>query len=122
MLRANPTQDISVEAHLVLRTIPTNAATFLPAVAESDRDRVVGQPRLNQYRSTKLAIPHRDFDQVFVSDTQRCSSFATQHHGIVPSQLGDGVGKLLQPAIVVIATVIQAVVPMKNNFQALLSR
>ena len=109
----------------------SDATGLLTAITERQADDIVCLPRLNPHGTHDFAAVELNPDQrhielvVFVVANVEAEVFrglrAEQNH-VFPNQLGDGIGQLLQPAVIIVAAVINLVVAMENDFQRVFRR
>ena len=91
------------------------------AVAERQRDRVVGVSRHDQDRRIDPPVAVADLDDVAVFQTQRLGGRLGDHGRVVPGQLRDRVRQLLQPDVVREPAVVQLRIDDEGDLHALLA-
>ena len=115
--RPGVANQISVEA------LPrAHAAGKLAAVAQVHRDRVVGMARRNNHRRLHLAVAHAELDDVVFFQAQLAQRRAGNDRRIVPAQVRDRLGQLLQPAHIVPAAVVDIRIGPEDDFERILRR
>ena len=128
-------ETVGVEAHST-----THATHDSASVTQCQRDGSICQPWLNPDRTFDAAATHgdldhglivltvlgvgrlgraqvfRDFAGTFGGQPQRLGGLLGHHDHIVPSDLGDGVRHLLEPAVVGKAAIIDRAIAMEHHF------
>ena len=73
-------------------------------------------PRLNEHRRAQRVVAVCQLQQVAVLDIQLMSIGGTDDGGVVPGELGDRLGQLLQPTVVGEATIIDGGIGPEDHF------
>jgi len=76
---------------------------------------------LNPNRTLDRSISQLHFNDFVILDPKFGRRLAADEHAVVPDHLRDRVRQFLQPPIVVVPAIIEAVIAMENNFQAVLA-
>ena len=107
----------------------SDATGLLTAITERQADDIVCLPRLNPHRTHDFAAVELNPDQrhvelvVFVVmnvEAEVLRGLRAEQNHVFPNQLGDGIGQLLQPAVIVVTAVVNLVVAMENHFERVL--
>ena len=88
-------------------------------VAQKDRDRSVGLARHDPGRKLHGSAAITQLDDVFVLDTEPAAPGRADERGVVPGELGQGLGQFLQPAVVGPAAVPDRRVGTEEDLEAL---
>ena len=105
-------QAVGVEAHA-----GAGASGVRASVAEVQRGRAVHVAGLNEYRRVERAAFVRQLQQVAGLHAQAVRGGRTEERGVVPGELGDGLGQFLQPAVIGEAAIVNRGVGAEDDFQ-----
>ncbi len=92
-------------------------AADLPAVAEINRDGIIGMARRNNHRRLHLAVAHGQLDNVVFFQAQPGQRRAGNDRRVVPAQARHRLGQLLQPAHVRPAPVVHIRIGPEDDFE-----
>ena len=96
---------------------PLGDATDGPTVAERNTDAVVGVARGDHRGDLQRPAVEGQLHEVAVVDFEGLGRRGAEQRGVVPAELGDGVGGLLEPAVVGIAAVVDARIARVGQLQ-----
>ncbi|OQB90183.1 MAG: hypothetical protein BWX84_02028 [Verrucomicrobia bacterium ADurb.Bin118] len=109
------TQRIRIESHPIAH--PPRA---FASVTQREAERIIRHAGLNPNRTLHRTSVERNFDHLAILYAEFTRGLAAEEHRVVPNHLGDGIRQFLQPTVVRIAAIIEAVVAMENDFEPLL--
>ena len=113
-------QRVGVEADALV--LKARDAAPLAAIAKRQAEREVRHAGLNPDAALDRATVRRDGNHVAVLPAELRRRLAADEHGVVPDELGNRVGQLLEPAVVRITTVVHARVAVEDDFELVLGR
>ena len=126
--RHGAAERVGVEANLIC----CDAAAEGAAVAHGHEDGEVGDAGRDEHRNGDFAAIDRQLDEVrrllaglvarAEAEAELARRLGADHRSVVPGQLGDRVGKLLQPGIVGEAAVVGLVVECEDSLECCLGR
>ncbi len=112
--RGGRAEDISVETHPL-----AHAAGHRPAVAQRHRDREVRLAGKDQGGDLQAAAGEVQPHDVAGGHAQRLRGRRADDGGVIPGQLGDRVGELLQPAVIGEPAVVDLGIAVQDEFEVI---
>jgi len=119
--RVRGAQQIGVGARSVVLVVggACDPAAEVAAVTEVDRHGVVGLPGHLPHRQLEFPLAAGDGDQILVLQPEGAGGGRADERGVVPGQLGDRIGELLEPAVVREAPVVERRRAAEDDLQLL---